>query len=114
MAHLREVGAELLKYLSRDALTLTDEAEQDVLRSDVVVAELESFTKRQFEDFLRPGRERNVPARCLGALTDDLDNLAPDGFEADSHALEGTSGHSLAFMDQAEENVLRADVVVVE
>ncbi len=111
---LVEFCAELLEHLGGDALTFADEAEKDVLGADVVVAELEGFAERQFEDLLCPWSERNVSARCLGALTDDLDDLAPDGFEADPHAFESTGGDALPFVDETEEDVLGADVVVVE
>ena len=43
LTHLVKLGAELLQHLGGDTLTLTDEAEQDVLGADVVVAELKRF-----------------------------------------------------------------------
>ena len=46
-----EFGAELAQYLGGDAF-FTDESQQDVLGPDVVVAELEGLTERQFEDLL--------------------------------------------------------------
>src|SRR5450759_5738184 len=42
-----EVGAELDQHLGGDALTLTDQAEQDVLGPDVVVAELQRLAQAQ-------------------------------------------------------------------
>lgn len=114
LSHLVELGAELLEHLGGDALPFANEAEEDVLRADIVVTELEGLAKRQFEDLLCPWRERNVSAWCLGALTDDLNDLTPDGFEADPHALKGASGDTLPFVDEAEQDVLCADVVVVE
>src|SRR5256885_6994608 len=42
----------------RDALVLANEAEQDVLGADVVVAERESLAQCQLEHLLRAGRER--------------------------------------------------------
>jgi hypothetical protein len=50
----------------------------------------------------------------LLALTDDLDHLLPDGVEADAEALESLGGDSFALIEQTEEDVLGADVVVVE
>ncbi len=55
LAHAGQVGAELDEHLGGDALALTDEAEQDVLGADVVVAELERFTQGEFEHLLRAG-----------------------------------------------------------
>jgi hypothetical protein len=40
-----EIGPQLDQHLRRDALALTDQAEQDVLGADVVVAELKRFAK---------------------------------------------------------------------
>jgi hypothetical protein len=78
------------------------------------VAELKCLTERQFEDLLGAGSERDVAARGLRSLPDDFDNLAANRLEADSHTLEGASGDTFTFVNQAEEDVLRADVVVVE
>jgi hypothetical protein len=114
LANLGEIGAELLEDLSGDAFTFTNEAEEDVLSADVVVTELEGFAKRQFEDLLRPRCEWDMPTWRLGALADDLDDLAADRFETDPHALEGTGGDALTFVDEAKEDVFSADVVVVE
>ena len=54
LADPRQVGAELHEHLGGDALALTDEAEQDVLGADVVVAELQRLAERQLEDLLGP------------------------------------------------------------
>ena len=40
-----EIGAELDEHLCGDALTLADQAEQDVLGADVVVAELQRLAE---------------------------------------------------------------------
>ena len=45
LADAAEVGAELDEHLGGDALALADEAEQDVLGADVVVAELQRFAQ---------------------------------------------------------------------
>src|SRR5262249_17533428 len=42
------------------ALALAQQAEQDVLAADVVVAELQRLTQREFEHLLRARRERDV------------------------------------------------------
>ena len=45
LTHATKVGAELDQNLSGNAFAFTNEAEQDVLGADVVVAELESFAQ---------------------------------------------------------------------
>src|SRR5205807_1787457 len=61
LAHPAEVGAQLDEDLGGHALALADEAEEDVLGADVVVAQLEGLTKRELEDLLGAGSEGDVP-----------------------------------------------------
>ena len=114
LAHSGQIRAQLHEHLRGHALALTDEAEEDVLGADVVVTELQCLTQRQLEDLLRAGRERDVPRRRLAALTDDLLDLAADSLEGDAERLECLRGNAFALVDEAEEDVLGADVVVVQ
>src|SRR4029079_399933 len=63
LAHAAEVGPQLDEHLGGDALALADEAEEDVLGADVVVAELQRFAQRQLEHLLGAGGEGDVPGR---------------------------------------------------
>src|SRR5581483_176195 len=47
-------------------------------------------------------------------LPDDLLHLLADTLQRDTQALQRLRGHTLTLMDQAKQNMLRADVVVVE
>ena len=114
LAHAAEVGAQLHEHLGGDALALADEAEQDVLGADVVVTELQRLAQRQLEDLLGARGEGDVARRRRAALTDDLLDLAAHGLERDAEGLEGLGGHALALVDEPEQDVLGADVVVVE
>jgi hypothetical protein len=55
-----------------------------------------------------------VPGGRGLALSDDLLDLRTNGVEGDVQLLEGLRGHALALVDQPEQDVLGADVVVVE
>ena len=55
-----------------------------------------------------------MPGRRRLALADDLLDLLADGLERDVQRLERLGGDALALVDQAEQDVLGADVVVVE
>ena len=114
LAHAVEVRAQLDEDLGRDALALADQAEQDVLGADVVVAELQRLAQAELEDLLGARGERDVTRRCLLTLADDLLNLLADRLQRDAEALQSLGGDAFTLVDEAEQDVLRADVVVVE
>ena len=114
LAHTIEVSAELDQHLRGNALALADQAEQDVLGADVVVSELQGLAEAQLKDLLGAGGERDVTAGSLLALADDVFDLAAYGLQRDVEAFESLGGYALALVDQAEEDVLGADVVVAE
>ena len=114
LAHLRQVRALLGQHLGGHALALLEEAEQQVLRSDVVVAQLQGLTQAQLEDALGARGEGNVALDRLLALADDLNDRGANGLALDAHRLQGLGGDALTLGDQAEQQVLRADVVVLE
>jgi hypothetical protein len=78
------------------------------------VAELQRLTQRQLQHLLGPRRERDVPARRLLTLADDLFYLLTHTLKRDAEALQRLGRHALTLVDEAEQDVLRADVVVVE
>src|SRR4029077_1274145 len=80
----------------------------------VVVSELERLAERELQDLLGPGRERDVSRRSRLALSDDLLDLGANRLQGDPEGLQGLRGHTLALVDEAEQDVLGADVVVVE
>ncbi len=114
LAHAAEVRAELHEHLRGDAFALADQAEQDVLGPDVVVTELQRLAQRQLEHLLRSRREGDVTRRGLPAVADDLLHLGAHGLERDAERLECLGGNPFALVDQAEQDVLGPDVVVVE
>ena len=85
-----------------------------MLGADVVVAELQRLAEAELEDLLGARRERDVSARRAAALTDDLLDLVAHRLEGDAERLERLRGDALALVDQAEQDVLGADVVVIE
>ena len=114
VADLVQVHAQALEHARGDALALADEAEQQVLRADVVVAQATGLVDRQLDD---PFRARGQPDladdRAVAAADDELDRGA-DLRELDVHVLEHAGGDALALPHEPEQQVLRADVVVVE
>src|SRR4051794_6870507 len=114
LADAVEGGPELHQDLGGGALTLAGQAQQDVLGADVVVAELQGLAQRELQHLLRPRGEGDVTGRGLLALADDLLDLLADALERDAQGLQCLGGDAFALVDQAQEDVLGADVVVVE
>ena len=85
-----------------------------MLRADVVVAQLQGLAQAQLEDALGARGEGNVALDRLLALADDLDDGGAHGLALDLHGLQGLGGDAFTLGDQAEQQVLRADVVVLE
>ena len=114
VADLLGVGVEVEQDPGGDALVLAHEPEQDVLGADVVVTEGERLAQRELEDLLRPRRERNLAARDLVALPDDPRDLRPHFLHRDVEGLEHPRRETLFLAEQPEQDVLGADVVVLE
>ena len=108
------VSAQLDEHLGGDALALADQAEQDVLGADVVVTELQRLPQRQLQDLLGARSEGDVPGRSLLALAGDPPDVLADRLQADPQRLQRPGGDAVALADQAEQDVLGADVVVAE
>jgi hypothetical protein len=110
-----KIGTQPHKHLSGHTVTLTNEAKQNVFGADIVLAELQRLAQRELKYFLGPGRERDMRGRRqILALANDLFDLLPDCGQADSQRFQRLGRYAVVFADQAEQDVLGADVVVVE
>ncbi len=114
VADLLRVGVEVEQDPRGDALVLADEAEQDVLGADVVVAEGQRLAQRELQNLLRARRERDLAGRDLVALADDPRDLRPHFLHRDVERLEYPRREALFLAEQPEQDVLGADVVVLE
>ena len=114
VADLLRVRVEVEQDPCGDAFVLAHEAEQDVLGADVVVAEGERLAQRQLEDLLGARRERDLAGGDLVALADDARDLRADLLHRDVERLEDARGETLLLAQQPEQDVLRADVVVLQ
>ncbi len=114
IAHAVEVGAELDQHLGGDALTLTDQPQQNVLGADVGVVQLQRLAHAQLEHLLGARGERNMPGGRLLPLADDLFDLVADSLQRDAERLQRLGRDALALVDQPEEDMFRPDVVVVQ
>ena len=114
LAHPVGVDIQVVEDARRHALALAHEAQQDVLGADVVVAQRKRLAQRQFEDLLRPGREGDLALRLVIALAHDAGDLAAHLFQADLQGAQHPRGHAVGLAQEAQEEVLRADVVVAQ
>jgi hypothetical protein len=115
LAHVLELDAQVREHAGRDALALLDQAQQQVLGADVVVAELAGFLEAELEHLLGARREGQVAHRHHGrAALDELLDLGADALEVDAHVPQHVGRDAAALLHQAEQDVLGADVLVVQ
>ena len=112
-ADLLEVGAEVLEDVGGDPLALDQQAEQQVLGADVVVAHPAGFLEGDLDDLLHPGgRDDLLDDDALVAAEHRLDRRA-DLVDLDAQVVQDLGGEALAFAKQPEEQVLGADIRMV-
>ena len=109
-----EVGAQALQHLCGHTLALADQPQQHVLGSDVAVAELQRLTQRQLEHLLGSGGEGRGPGRSRTGQPDGLLDLFPDSLQRDAEGLESLGRDALTLVNQAQEDVFRANKAVVQ
>ena len=114
VADLLGVGVEVEQDPRCDTLVLAHEPEQDVLGADVVVAERQRLAQRELEHLLRARRERDLTGRDLVTLADDPRDLRAHLLDRDVERLEHPRSETFLLAQQAEQDVLRADVVVLQ
>ena len=114
VADLVQVHAQALQHARGDALALAHEAQQQVLGTDVVVAQPPRLVDGQLDHPLGAGRQADLADdRPVAATDDELDRAADLG-QLDVHVLEHPGGDALALPHQPEQQMLGADVVMVE
>ena len=86
-----------------------------MLGADVVVVQVAGLFHRVFDDLLRPGRLRQLAHRDhVGPALDELFDFQADLAQIDVQILQHVGRHAAAFLDQAQQDVLGADVFVIE
>src|SRR5438105_420375 len=108
------IGAEVDEDASRDALVLAHDPEEEVLRADVVRAGGDRLAERQLEHPLRPRRERDLAGDGLLSLADDALDLGAHLVEGDVERPKHRRRDPVLLAEQAEQQVLGADVAVPE
>src|SRR5262249_42056263 len=115
LAHVFQLEAEVHEDLSGHAFLFAKKAEQEVFRSDVIVVEVAGLLDGILDHLLGPrGLGQLAHGDHVRAGLDDFFNLQPDFAQVDVEVLEDVGGHAGAFLDEAQEDVFGADVLVVE
>ena len=110
-----ELEAQVHEHLRGHAVVLAQQAEQEVLGAHVVVVQVARFLDRVLDDLLGAGRLRELAhGHHLGAALDELLHLEANLAEVDVQVLEDVGADAGALLHEAEQDVLRADVLVVE
>ena len=113
-ANTLEVHAKAFENPGSDAFTFSDKAEEEVFGADVAMREPACFVDGEFDDLLRPWRKADFTENCAVAPTDNEFDSRANLVQFDSEIGEDLRGHAIALAHQAQENVLGADVVMVE
>ena len=115
VAHLLAVHAQLLQDARGDALSLADEAQEQVLGPHVVVPELARLLDGQLQHPLRLGGEGDLAQGQAAARRRHhaLHGLA-DHLEVEPQVGEHVGRDALSLADEAQKEVLGPDVVVLK
>ena len=112
--HLLVVGAQVLQDARGHPLALADQGEQEVLGTHVVVVVHAGLVDRELQHALGSGRERNLADGQRPALgRDHVLHRLLDLVEVDPETLQGLRGDSFALTNDAEQEMLGPDVVVL-
>jgi hypothetical protein len=114
VADLLRVSVEVVQNARTHALVLAHHPEQDVLGTDVVVAQAQRLPQGELEDLLGAMRERNLDGGDFFARADDLDDPGADALDGDIERLQHAGGQPFFLAEQAEQDVLGTDVVVLQ
>ena len=113
-ARLLQRDAEAVQHAGGHAVGFAQQAEQQVLGADVVMAHLAGFVDGQLNDALGAGGQPGTGGGDLFAGADDVFHRGAHLGQADAHVYEHAGGHAFLLLNQAQQDVLGAYVVVVE
>ena len=98
-----------------DAVLLTQQPEKEMLCADIIVVQMPRFLDGIFEHLLGSRRLGEFAHRHhLGTALDELFDFKPNLAKIDLKRFQDVGADPGAFLDQPKQNVLGADVLVVE
>ncbi len=115
LANLFELQPEVHEHLGRYAFLLSQQSKQNMLGADVVVVQVSGLLHRIFDDLFCARRLGQLAhGDHVGAALDELLDFEPDLSQVDVEVLEHVGRHAAAFLDQAQQDVLRPNIFMVE
>ena len=115
LAYGLQLQAQVLQHAGGHAFLFADQAQQDVFGADVGMAHVLGLFHGVFQHFLGAGGERDLAQQHhVVAGAHDLFDLGPDLAQVYAQVLEDLGGHALRKSYQAQQDMLGADIVVVE
>ena len=115
LSRLLDIDIQVLEHARGDAVAFAQQAQQNMLGADVSVIQRLGFLRCQGQNLFNPRCVGDVADHLLvGAGADLLLDFHPDGLQVEPHFLEHVDGDALAKFDQAEQQVLGADEIVIE
>ena len=114
LAHGIPIDAHLHQCLHCNAVALAHNAEQQVLGGDIVLAELQCFAQGTFQHALGARRERDVASGGGHILVCDALDLLDGFFVTHVQTAQCLGGNAFAFADKAKQQVLGANVGLLQ
>mmetsp|Transcript_26776 Transcript_26776/g.58372 ORF Transcript_26776/g.58372 Transcript_26776/m.58372 type:complete len:1072 (-) Transcript_26776:90-3305(-) len=113
-ANLGRISTKGLQHARSNALTLTQEAQQDVLSANVVVTKLASLLQGHLQHPLSTRGEWNLHSHKTTATANNFLNLHAGVLQVHTHALQHLCSNASALADQAQQKLLSAHKVVAQ
>jgi hypothetical protein len=109
-----QVGAQLDQHPRRQAVPLPDQAQQQVFGANVVVVELAGLFVGQVDHPLGARRELHVLAEAAVTPGNLSLDVGADAAQGHPEPVQDAGGDAVALAHQAQQQVLRADVVLTQ
>ena len=109
------VDVQRLQHTGGHSFSFTEQTEQNMLSTDITVIQGARFFTSQSEHFFHPRSIRDIAHHLLiGTGADLFLHLHAHRLQVETELLKHVDGDALAQLDQPEQQVFGADVVVVE
>lgn len=108
------VEARALQHLIGHTFLFSQQAEEEVLRADVIVPQADRFSQAQLENLLCPRCERDVAGRVTGPPANDRFHLLSQVDKTCALGKQRLGADSFRFGQETKEEVLGPDPAVME